>query len=316
MINHARTLLLNKSANNYQPDTLGEEYVPAGYSALTAPDCVQTPYRIIFGTNPDKVFLNYRLHELLNLIHNTELNEFLYKFDSRVTYWPRLAKPFFSGGIRGVLSKVGGYDLSRLAIVGAVTANNILGMAMHEYVIKVTYENNEEHALVTEVAKNETVSVPISWVAGFNNGGPSNLISLPGTDLLIQFSSVVPTTVYQLQLEEDPGYLLLENGDRIALTVGTDSMPLMYQPVEAMNAEILAQWYLQVYAQPNNAVSDILPKLAALGEPLFLELFGLGNSEPLQTFRNIWFEHPISAYRLAAFVLAMIYRMEARRTGL
>ena len=46
-----------------------------------------------------------------------------------------------------------------------------------------------------------------------------------------------------------------------------------------------------------------------LGEPLFLELFGVDdNAQPYATFKNLWNDHPNPMYRLGGLVLAMIYR--------
>jgi hypothetical protein len=56
-----------------------------------------------------------------------------------------------------------------------------------------------------------------------------------------------------------------------------------------------------------------MPTLELLGEPVFLELFGVEPAEPYATFKNVWFDHPLPAYKLAGLTLAFIYRLEEVR---
>lgn len=310
MINHARTLLLNKPGSYYQLGVLGEEYIPADFASLYMPSYIKTPYQIIFGVNPDKVFVNYRLRELMALIHQTELAEFVYALDPRVTYWPQNDNNFLAGTLHGSVSKVAGFDAARLRVLGDLRADNIRGRAFHEYFIRIVTVDGYERAFITAAGEADSDDKVIDWVAGYNNGGASKLIRLPGSNLFVQFFSVVESSNYSLALEATSDYLLLQNGDRLELTLeDLPVLPFTYQPELASGAEVVTQWNLQVYAQPESAISAVLPKLDLLGEPLFLELFGLGTEEPFNTFKNIWADHEMPVYRLAAFVLAMIYRM-------
>lgn len=310
MINHARTLLLNKPGRLFQPGTLGEEYIPAAYSTITLPSYLQAPHDIIFGTNPDKVFENYRLAELLNVIHSTEFAEFIYRLDPRVTYTQTGATPFFGGQISGVLEKVGGLDRARLAINGSMDANThtITGRALFEYFVRITAGDEQDRVTITEIAQNAVYEEDIQWVSGSNNGGTSLPIKLPGTALTVQFSGIVASDTPALYQEIIPNYLLLEDGDKIALTTSD-----VLDSPQSIASGLLGQWRLQLYVQPLPAISTILPRLDLLGEPLFLELFGLQPHEPLVTFRHIWADHDLPVYRLCAFVLAMIYQTEQLR---
>lgn len=86
MINHARTLLLNVDGdgNGYSSEP-GAEYIPPDFQAQTL-GSLGAVYRILFGSNPDSVFLNYRARQLMNLIHSTDLVDYVLALDSRITY--------------------------------------------------------------------------------------------------------------------------------------------------------------------------------------------------------------------------------------
>lgn len=85
MINHVRTLLLNRDGSRYL-DGPGEEYVPQTYRQLDLPSYLQAVREILFGSRPDRLMLNYRLRQYLAVLHTAELEEFVLDLDSRITY--------------------------------------------------------------------------------------------------------------------------------------------------------------------------------------------------------------------------------------
>jgi hypothetical protein len=87
MFNHARTLLLNISgSNNPGFDYLGEELVPADYSALELPSYVKNIRNFFFGAAPDRAMLNYRTRQMLTLVAQTDLQPYITDLDRRITY--------------------------------------------------------------------------------------------------------------------------------------------------------------------------------------------------------------------------------------
>jgi hypothetical protein len=112
LTNHWRTLLLNLSgADRPSPSYPGEEYVPPGFRPLPLPPEVVTPRRVIFGQMPDRAMMNYRLRELAAVVHGTELAEYVYALDPRVTYWPP----------RSGLTWPEGFDVSATSGDGSLT---------------------------------------------------------------------------------------------------------------------------------------------------------------------------------------------------
>jgi len=88
MINHVRTLLLNNGQAGFSPETYpGEEVVPA-YRPRQLSGALLTAHQLLFGIHPDRLFLNFRLAQLLGWLHATETGEYLTFRDSRLTYQP------------------------------------------------------------------------------------------------------------------------------------------------------------------------------------------------------------------------------------
>ncbi len=89
MFNHVRTLLLAADGRqSYGPTFPGEEGVPVGFRPPVMPGPVRRIRSVLFGPDPDRLGLNYRLHQFMTLLHATDLVEHVLAFDQRVTYDP------------------------------------------------------------------------------------------------------------------------------------------------------------------------------------------------------------------------------------
>lgn len=326
MINHARTLLLNVDSRTYMRDALGEEYIPT-YTPIALPTYLAGARKILFGSAPDRVFLNFRAYELLSFIHQTELAEFVYALDPRVTYWPKKRSTFFKAKTNTVTLKTAGTSESRLYVNGALKANNNTGRAFREYGLRVINNDNAAPTLqITSDLGAFSRTQPIEWLATTPDSanpdvtftGISRQIPLPETDITIQLiSGDLNLNIMAFEnftdTQAELGYLFRN----IALERGSDiaQMRAHLPTMKLIDGQtVLAEWTLQLYAKPDSAITACLPRLDFLGEPFYLELFGVGNTtEPFATFKNIWFNHPNAAYRLAAFTLAVIYRTNELR---
>ena len=331
MINHARTLLLNTPPGTTNTDMLGDEFIPA-FDVLRVPHYLRTPRRVLFGADPDKVFLNFRAFELLTLIHQTELAEFVYALDPRVTYATAGADDFFRSSTAVQIEQITGTRRAFIHISGATKADNIVGRAYYEYFVQIINDTPTtaiaELTPITGAASSDIVrwSVPLPLslsnaerpVMRLETGeflGVSNPTPLQETGLKFQVS-LGQVNVDLLATEamidfETESIFRPRNIEVEYATTQAVKMPLLKL---ATGPQVIAEWQLKVFARPTSAISLCLPQLEFLGEPFYLELFGVGDSvEPYRTFKNIWFDHPIPAYRLAAFTLAMVYRMEEVR---
>ena len=99
-------------------------------------------------------------------------------------------------------------------------------------------------------------------------------------------------------------------GDTAQLSnVFAANLPLVTAINQLNLTRIQNVWTVSARANPAPAITSVLPNLEFLGEPTYLELFGVAPEEPYKTFQNLWEDHPLPAYRLSGMVLAFIYRM-------
>lgn len=86
MINHGRTLLLNKSgATRPHADFFLEEYVDPDFRPLQLPGFLSAARRVLIG-DADDAFSNFRLAQFVDLLHSTEFVSYLTALDPRITY--------------------------------------------------------------------------------------------------------------------------------------------------------------------------------------------------------------------------------------
>jgi len=322
MINHARTLLLNVSPQKNQRQDAGYEYMSAAFWPSTLSPALAAVYKILFGRQPDMYFLNLRARELLTYVHQTELADYVYKLDPRVTYWPTTDAAFFENAKATlVVTQTVGPPLP-LNWGGGFVASNSLGVTTKQF--EITASNTD--AIYISIRDLNSLTAPQVTLLPDPMQPPT--IPLPETNLQFKFNPQVTTEVYAT-LTELEQLLILEQYDA-EIGLGLDpavivqpqppAMPFKERrPILRMTGQSLpqgvdtAKWLVTARANPQPAITSVLPVLEILGEPLFLELFGVAPVEPYATFKNLWFDHPLSAYRLAGLVLAFIYRAEELR---
>lgn len=316
MINHARTLLLNKSSAEYAPGDLGEEYLPPDYRAVVLPTKIDLARKIIFGADPDPDFVNFRLFELLSLIHNTELAEFIYALDSRVTYWPRQQTDFYQAQKNVIVKKTGGTLDSLLYVHGQPVADVRVGVLSGDYAVRLLTRSGVLRIVINQIDRKSVIDQQIDLPGP--TLGMSDRVPLPNSNMTVQIADYTSPIGYILLESVTPPehFLLQENAEKIQLeTAPAPEILAVKNRLSVMATDtVLARWNIKTYARPESAITACLPRLELLGEPAFLELFGVGNvPEPYKTFKNIWFDAKDPSYRLAALTLALIYRTEERR---
>lgn len=314
MINHARTLLLNIPANRTQMQDPGYEYIPDTFRPVSLNGPLQILRRALFGSNPDNYFLNVRARELLGYIHETELAEYLYALDPRITYWPPTAANFFDAAkTRVVITQTRGTP-RRLNFGGTFFANAATGTSTQAY--DVGLFNTDDALFVTTQQTTKTAALLTTAIT--NTASPPT-IPLAETDLqfAVNFTanSIAPTNaallteLAELIIEEQ----YLPDGLPVGLEIEPpEELILLSRARPARMASTtpiapVARWQISVRANPTPAISN-LAALELLGAPMFLELFGVADGEPYATFKNLWFDHPLPQYKLGGLVLAAIYR--------
>jgi hypothetical protein len=332
MINHARTLLLNQSANRTSPADAGYEYVPSTYKETPLPTTLETIHNIIFGKTPDNYFRNYRARELLSYLHQTELADHVYRLDPRVTYWPAMTDNKLYSAPRKVFLKQLAGEANRLALGGTVNPSNATGRSEYEYTIIFGYRmsptGNGDLQPVFIVQPEPKIVAPTVTIFDTLR----DVTAIPLVESNLSFRLGLPTSTGRLTTELDSilviedysetfgGEILLEQIDDIlglsSTTMSFTAPPFAATPFPLLEAisnsnlgVIKGIWNVAARVNPGPALISVLPNLEFLGEPTYLELFGVVPDEPYRTFKNLWEEHPLPAYRLSGIVLALIYRI-------
>jgi hypothetical protein len=135
MINHARTLLLNKN-RNLRPayGDLGEEYIEEGFSPveLTAP--LTKIREVLLGSYGDPLYENYRLAQYMSLLHaHPTLRQVIKEQDTRVTYdWHSWR---FSQVKQAVTVTATTSTSLELTILGQPVADEVAGQLSFSYIL-------------------------------------------------------------------------------------------------------------------------------------------------------------------------------------
>lgn len=317
MINHARTLLLNMAPrdNHITADT-GAEYVPAEFSPVNLPNELRLLRRTLFGSKPDMRFINLRVRELMGYIHQTEFAHYVYDLDPRVTYWPTSFEDFDAAARSQIVVTQMYGPPQRLTIVGTFQPNHSVGVSMHKYTVtvgtqtptlpmtKMKLTSPDTANTVAVIQQLGTTANPVVHPVGSASSGSTAV--LPQTELKLLTNFVEAPSPYAGIVTETEEYLLYESYDSSG-GLESEQLPADMMLSAALDT-VLAQWFVTVKAVPKPVITTLLPTLELLGEPVFLNLFGVDNVEPYATFKNLWFDHYAPAYRLAGLTLAMIYR--------
>ena len=255
MINHARCLLVNQSANVQAPDGCpGEELIDPSFTAVTLPTYLQQIRTILFGGNPDRCMLNYRAAQLLGLVGATELQQYVVAFDPRLTY-PSATDLLSDGAFNPRVITYGG---DAVAIQGEPSVPDQWGRCYFEFDLTLTGSTVQ---LTEQSPEQQNRFCSVTFADGL--------------------SSAVPLG--------DSGYSILvpQNGQA---------------------------WKVTCFNRPQWDMGQLVPALEIIGEAVLLQLFGVKPTGSYKSFYDCWSLHKSYAYRLAAIVMALVYRTEEIRT--
>jgi hypothetical protein len=181
MINHVRTLILNKLRGT--ATFPGEEYIPVDYLVRTEPTVVQKIKQIIFGGDPDRYMLNYRMYQIMTTIHATELEEYVTYHDSRLTYLPFRSTSLYSSAYQTTSTKIGTFD-GELAILESLVPEELAGWLHYQWNIDVIPGN----LVAVKRLKPSIIEDTYEYTM---TEGRSNAIPFTGSSLKFTFSGPV-----------------------------------------------------------------------------------------------------------------------------
>ena len=136
MINHARSLILNRQAEG-RPElgTFGEEYIPEGYRQLDYTGYLDRIRTALLGSAEDPLYQNYRLMQYMDVMHaNQYTEEYLLGLDTRYTYRP-FKKTFMDFDFSVEVEKLNVTSMT-LTTSGEPVVNETTGEALYRCMVR------------------------------------------------------------------------------------------------------------------------------------------------------------------------------------
>lgn len=138
MYNHARTLLINLTGSSgFISNSPGEELIPDSYSKLILPEYINSIRSRLFGANPDRAMLNYRIAQLLQIIASTDLQSYIVDLDSRITYQLNKLNLATDKIFEPVINRYSGTSSDVLTVVGNMASPDVSGQSAYNFNIKI-----------------------------------------------------------------------------------------------------------------------------------------------------------------------------------
>jgi hypothetical protein len=185
MVNHSRTLLLNRSGGGQSLHALGEEYIPEPFRAVSLPVWLRAYWETLLGTAPDNTYRNFVIDRLLRVVHATDYGGYLLTEDCRITYDPMAAGPFADAAYQLSWTVATGLThLQSVDILGTLAADEKVG------IMAVNYHLSWSSGVVT-VTNLRTQNITERNV--YESANLSKDIALPDTDMKLRmfFGSAV-----------------------------------------------------------------------------------------------------------------------------
>ena len=199
MVNHFRTLLANLSGGDGA--AIGHEYIPENFRPVRLPSTLLRVRRALFGADPDRSGVNFRIRQYLPLLHRPDFEPLLAAFDSRITY-SLDDRRLFDLPETPIFTITAG---SASPVAYGTPPSNTNGRLEHGWTIVATDTNEIDISSTTTVASTSTV---VTWANGL-----SGIISLPdGGSFGIRLSgtSIAAPTRIVIRLYTKPAQTLAE----------------------------------------------------------------------------------------------------------
>ncbi len=196
MINHGRTLLLNRPRNGRPSNSFpGEELIPADYRPVAYPSWIVRYMNVLFGRNSSALFVNQRLAQILTVMHSVEdFADYITELDSRITYRTDKIPVSMSNHSFNTLS-VTSNSPGSFNLVGEITADVLSGRSSWTWKLEAL-SSGTVRATDQRTGDASDTEVTIT-------GGLTNVISLPGSDAGVTLSVPSLTAGYAWTLKYD-----------------------------------------------------------------------------------------------------------------
>ena len=216
MLNHVRTLLLN-SAQAY-PDMPGEEHIPSSFRVRDLPSAIQRARTQLFGFAPDRLQMNLRLFQYLQLLHSSELEEYVLDLDPRITY-SLDGDPFISA-FRNNVEQITG-NATAFYLYGAAQPDDGAGQLIHTWEVEVV-SGNQLHIRQLQPRRDD---VTANYLI---TGGISNPLELPGSGLTFRFALPLTGVMWFVDSRVQPRADLGEIAQNVVTGLGVSTITAIF----------------------------------------------------------------------------------------
>ena len=201
IINEARTLLLNQSgADQPAPSFYLQELVPEDFRPIELPSYLQRIYDVLFGTDPDQAFLNFRTWQYMHILHSTDFAFYVFSLDPRVTYLNK--RSIVDAQYLPVVTPMNALSQDFPVYVQGLPGVSSSGQLLFQWNIKIT---NGLVVKTTELRTNKSLETIVT----ITNNLTSPIALIGQRDMSIQIGSSAPLAVgalWQLQTLGKPNY--------------------------------------------------------------------------------------------------------------
>jgi len=165
MINHARTLLGNLAPTFVDGQFYDEQFVPESFVPITLSTSLKKLREFLFGTRPDRSFVNARLREYLSIVNNSLYQDYLWNFDSRIVALDEQGENAWIAD-EGILVSTTAPSDSLIQMVSSkkITEADYTGWMDFTYELTIVGENT------IEVVRNTPVQLELSREIAYRNG--------------------------------------------------------------------------------------------------------------------------------------------------
>ena len=316
MFNHVRTLLLNRDADSAVFP--GEEAIPADFRPVTPPSYQQVLRAKLFGADPDKAMLNYRLRQYMTLLHATPLGHYVTDLDPRITYLPFGTDLYAQGLFQPTIERVAGNGPDGF-LQGSPAPSDSSGRMYFTALVTTT-----QQTITVEISDGDSVLSldTLPMVLAEPESDAVSVITYPTDRQTVQVTTIAPAysaAATETALDARPSdpdllgdALPMElsgspesTGDLLVVPLGKTGYSVMLPPFA-----VGTSWRITGYLPPARDLSQVLSDLATIGEPILLALFGVAPVEPYATFQKLFTRYDQLVYRMSGLLLALAYRMD------
>lgn len=171
MINHARTLLLNRDSASFPGYQFpGEQVVPTNYRAINLPSYLNRLRERLFGSDPDRAMLNYRLAQYLKMIHSGQYVSYLTDLDNRVTYLdPNRRDLFDNASFTPNVRQISGASSPAVYLQGGPVSPDVVGRLYRRYTVEYL---DPDFRVTVSAPANTTTDITPAFTNGLSNQVP------------------------------------------------------------------------------------------------------------------------------------------------